>query len=60
MTKMRPGASFSRRAFVASGVTSLGVNPVPPGKMVSRILRVENREKVGRDESKLRVDGKRG
>lgn len=31
MAKTSPPASLSSRGFVASGVTSLGENPVPPG-----------------------------
>lgn len=30
MTYRRPGVSLSINSFVASGVTSLGVKPVPP------------------------------
>lgn len=43
MTYKRPGVSLSINSFVASGVTSLGVKPVPP------CLRKYNQKREGKE-----------
>lgn len=45
MTYRRPGVSFSITSFVASGVTSLGVKPVPPKLKIHQKGKESGKEK---------------